>query len=176
MARRRGLSDRQVAALPRKARRYALADPELRGHYLRVPPAGAINFTVIVKQHGKQEWESIGTTADLTIEQARDQARAVIRRIKFGESSPMAPQSTAAVAQAWLTRHVDKNRLRTAYELRRVVNTYILPRIGDRDFARLRRSDIVALLLGHDPGWARQIRVRIFFLTAPRHQGSASHR
>ena len=35
----------------------------------------------------------------LTIEQARDQARAVIRRIKFGKSSPMAPQSTAAVAR-----------------------------------------------------------------------------
>jgi Arm DNA-binding domain len=104
MARRKGLSDRQVAALPRKARRYALADPELRGHYLRVPPAGAINFTVIVKQHGKQEWESIGTTADLTIEQARDKARAVIRRIKSGEAPPMAPQSTSAVAGAWLQR------------------------------------------------------------------------
>jgi integrase len=35
----------------------------------------------------------------------------------------------------------------TAYELRRrVVNAYILPGIGDRDFARLRRSDVVALL------------------------------
>lgn len=146
MARRKGLSDRQIAALPRKARRYALADPELRGHYLRVPPAGAINFTVIVKQHGKQEWESIGTSTDLSIEQAREKARVVIKRIKSGEAAPTPPQSVKATAQAWLTRHVDKNRLRTAYELRRVVNTYIVPRIGDRDFARLRRSDIVALL------------------------------
>jgi integrase len=132
--------------MPRKPRRYALADPELRGHYLRVPPTGAINFTVIVKKGGRQTWESIGTAADLTIEQAREKARVVIKRIKSGELAPTPPQSVEATAQAWLTRHVDKNRLRTAYELRRVVNAYITPRIGDRDFARLRRSDIVALL------------------------------
>lgn len=146
MTRRKGLSDRQVAALPRKPRRYALADPELRGHYLRVPPAGPINFTVIVKKGGRQTWESIGTSADLAIEQAREKARVVIKRIKSGELAPTPPQSVEATARAWLTRHVDKNRLRTAYELRRVVNAYIAPYIGDRDFARLRRSDIVALL------------------------------
>ena len=60
MPRRKGLSDNQVAALPRKAKRYALADPELRGHYLRIPPRGPIAFTVIVKQDGKQTWEAIG--------------------------------------------------------------------------------------------------------------------
>jgi hypothetical protein len=63
MARRKGLSDRQIAALPRRATRYAISDPELRGHYLRIPPAGAVTYTVIVKRNGKQTWESIGTTA-----------------------------------------------------------------------------------------------------------------
>jgi integrase len=146
MPRRKGLSDKQAAALPRKAKRYALADPELRGHYLRIPPRGPIAYTVIVKHGGEQTWESIGFSNELSIEQAREKARPVIKRIKSGEPPPTAPQSVAAVAQAWLTRHVDKNRLRTGYELRRVVNAYIVPRIGDRDFARLRRSDIVALL------------------------------
>jgi integrase len=144
MARRKGLSAKQLAALPRRSVRYTIGDPETRGLYLRIPPTGPINFTVIVKKDRKQIWESVGT--DLTLEEARDRARAVIKRIKSGEPPPKAPESVAAIAQAWLTRHVDKNRLRTAYELRRVVNTYIAPRIGDRDFARLRRSDIVALL------------------------------
>ena len=39
-ARRRGLSDRQVAALRKKAKRYIVPDPELRGHYVRVHAAG----------------------------------------------------------------------------------------------------------------------------------------
>jgi integrase len=146
MVRRKGLSDRQIAALPRRVKRYALADPELRGHYLRIPPAGAINFTVIVKKGGKQTWESVGTTDDLKIEQARDKARVIIRRIKSGEPAPVPPQSVAAVAQSWLERHVAKSKLRSERELRRIVGTYIVPRIGNADFVRLRRSDLVAFL------------------------------
>jgi integrase len=146
MARRKILTDRMIRALPRTDKRRAIADPELRGHYLRIPPTGAIAFTVIVKKGGRQTWESIGTSADLSIEAAREKARAVIRRIKSGEAPPMAPQSTTAVAQAWLQRHVDKNSLRSAYELRRIIGRYITPLIGDRDFVRLRRSDITAFI------------------------------
>jgi integrase len=146
MARRKGLSDRQIASLPRRAQRYAIADPELRGHYLRIPPVGAVNFTVIVKKNGKQTWQSVGTADDLKIEQARDKARIIIKRIKSGEPAPMAPQSVAAVTQAWLRRHVEKNKLHSARELQRIVATYILPHLGERDFASLRRSEIVAFL------------------------------
>jgi integrase len=158
MPRRKGLSDKQVAALPRKAKRYALADPELRGHYLRIPPRGAIAYTVIVKQGGEQTWESIGFSNEFSIEQAREKARPIIKRIKSGEPPPIAPQSVAAVAQSWLERHVAKNKLRTERELRRIVNTYIVPLIGTSDFARLRRSDVVAFLDKvedkHDPATA----------------------
>ena len=35
--RRRGLTDKQVAALPRREKRYTLPDPEQLGHYLRIP-------------------------------------------------------------------------------------------------------------------------------------------
>ena len=34
---RRHLTDEQIRKLPRKTNRYTLADPELIGHYLRVP-------------------------------------------------------------------------------------------------------------------------------------------
>ena len=45
--RRRNLTDRQVAALPRKRRRYTVTDPESRGHYLRVPPSGPVSFAAV---------------------------------------------------------------------------------------------------------------------------------
>jgi integrase len=147
MKRRRGLTDRQIAALPRRAKRYAISDPEQRSLFLRVPAGdGPIVYTVIVKQKGRQKWEAIGTTDDMTIEQARERARAALKRIKSGEPPPKPPQSVAVTAQNWLSRHVDKNKLRTARELRRIVDTYITPHIGDADFASLRRSDIVAFL------------------------------
>jgi hypothetical protein len=37
MPKRRGLTDKQVATLPRRDKRYSYADPELLGHYLRIP-------------------------------------------------------------------------------------------------------------------------------------------
>ena len=107
---------------------------------------------------------ALGTTADLKINQARDMAREAIRRIKEGkpatEPPPPKPESVAVVVDNWLRRHVDKNELRTAGELRRVVDRYILPYWADRTFVELRRSDIAALLdVIEDKHGARQADV-----------------
>jgi integrase len=152
MARRPKLSDRQIAALPRKSRRYILSDPEQRALYLRVPPSGPITYTAVVKVHGQQTWKAIGTTDEIGIDEAREKTREVIKRVKAGkpavEPPKPAPQSVAAVAENWLRRVVNENRHRTAAEKQRIVKRYIVPHIGDRDFVELRRSDI-ALLLDH---------------------------
>jgi integrase len=150
MARRPKLSDRQIAALPRKPRRYILSDPEQRALYLRVPPAGPISFTAVVKVKGKQTWQVIGTTDELGIDEARERTREIVKRVKAGlppiEPPKPTPQSVAAVAENWLRRVVDENRYRTAGEKHRIVERYIVPHIGDRDFVNLRRSDIALLL------------------------------
>lgn len=150
-ARRRGLTDKMLAAKKRKAKRYIEADPELRGHYVRVPPDGPIVFTAVARNpFGKQIWASLGTTAELRIDDARTLAREAIRRIKAGkpaiEPPKPKPESVASVTSSWLTRHVEKNKMRTAPELRRIVEKYILPYWADRDFIEIRRSDIAALL------------------------------
>jgi integrase len=150
MAKRKGLTDKQIAALPRKGRRYVLADPQLRGLYLRVPTGdGPVAYTVIVKRHGRQLWESVGTSAETTIDEARAKAHEAVRRIKAGKPRPVpppAPQSVAATAENWLTRHVDKRNLRSAAEVRRIVSKLIVPHIGKDDFVSLRRSDIANFL------------------------------
>ena len=165
MARRRGLTEKQLAALPRKPKRYIVSDPEQRGHYVRVPPQGPIVFTAVARDpYGRQIWAALGTTADLKINQARDMAREAIRRIKEGkpaiEPPPAKPESVAIVVDNWLRRHVDKNKLRTAGELRRVIDRYVLPYWADRNFVELRRSDIAALLdVIEDKHGARQADV-----------------
>jgi hypothetical protein len=92
-----------VAALPRKRKRYILADPELRGHYVRVPPKGPCVFAAVARHQGVQVWAKLGTADVLAIEQSRDKAREAIRRIKQGlaafEPPPIKPDS---VAENWL--------------------------------------------------------------------------
>jgi integrase len=149
--RRRGLSDRGLADLKRKPRRYIVSDPELRGHYVRVPPQGPMVFAAVARDpYGKQIWATIGSTAELKIEDARERAREAIRRIKDGkqaiEPPKPKPESVAEVVNNWLRRHVDKNKLRTANEIKRVLGRYVLPYWADRNFVELRRSDVAALL------------------------------
>jgi integrase len=145
------LSDAQVAALPRRTAAYFHPDPELIKFGVRVHPNRAGTFTVITRDpFKKQRWVRVGATTEMTIEQAREIARGVIRRIEKGEPAFAAPapkaDSVTVIAGEWLKRHVHKNGLRTAYEQERIINKYIVPRIGDRVFAEVRRTDITKLL------------------------------
>jgi integrase len=50
------------------------------------------------------------------------------------------------VAEAWLTRHVRPNGLRSEKEISRLLRVHILPAWTDREFLGIRRSDVAALL------------------------------
>jgi integrase len=150
-ARRRGMSDRQVAALRKKAKRYITPDPELKGHYIRVMPHSANVFAAVARDpFGKQVWTTIGANDVLPIEESREEARKRIKRIKAGlsavESAAAPPDSYQVIAEAWLKRHVQKEKLRSADEIARVLRTYVLPHWGERSFADITRRDITQLL------------------------------
>jgi integrase len=150
-ARRRGMSDRQVAALRPQSKRRSVKDPELKGHYIRVSPSGLKIFYAVARdRYGKQVWHPIGASDAMTIEEAREHARAAMKRIKAGlppiEETPAKPDSYAAVADNWLRRYVLKNKLRTSAEIERVLEVYVLPHWGERPFESIRRSDVASLL------------------------------
>jgi integrase len=142
------LTDKQVAELKRKPTRYVIKDPELRGHYVRIPPEGPAVFAAVARTPSrKQVWVTLGTTADLKIGEARERAQKALRRIKDGlPATETKPESVPEVTEGWLKRHVDQKKLRTADEYRRIVDRYILPKWKDRIFVDLRRSDIAALM------------------------------
>jgi integrase len=151
--RRRTLTDKQIAGLPRRATTYFHPDPELPKHGVRVRPAGPGTYTVIVRDpFGKQKWVAIGSTAEIKVEQARELARAAIARIKQGldpfPAPPVKPDTVADVIEIYLRRHVEARHLRTGDEMRRILERYVLPVWGDLPFAEIRRSDVARLLDG----------------------------
>jgi integrase len=165
--RRRSLTDKMIAKLER-GRRYMLSDPEQRNLFLRIPPdpKAPISFAVYARDpYGKVRYGKLGTTADLTIDQARERARIALRRIKDGkdaiERPKPQPESVADVAAAWVAGHVEKKGLRTASEIQRILQRYILPPWRDRKFVDLKRSDVRRLLDGveanHGPAQAKNV-------------------
>jgi integrase len=148
---RKSLTDKGVAALKPRTARYALPDPELRGHYIRVQPSGSKSYVAVtVDPHGKQVWATIGAADVLTIAEARERAREAIKRIKDGKSAFEAPRAKAAtfeeVAEQWLSRHVHARGLRSEAEVTRLLNAHVYPAWKGRAFLDIRRSDVAALL------------------------------
>jgi integrase len=148
---RKTLTDKGVAALKSRASRYAFPDPELRGLYVRVQPSGAKSFVTVARDpYGKQVWTTIGAADVLGVDEARDLAREAIKRVRQGlpaiEPPPARPNSFKAVAENWLKRHVAAKRFRSEYEIRRVLERYVYPHWGNRDFISIKRSDISTLL------------------------------
>ena len=152
MARRKNLTDNMVAKLKPGLKRITLPDPELRGHYVRITPAGAKSYVAVAREPyvKKQVWATIGSTGLHTIEEARDMAREAIKRIKAGkpafEPPPVKPDSFKAVAENYVERHVKANRLRSQVQIERILKKYVYPVWEDREFESIRRSDVAALL------------------------------
>jgi integrase len=132
------LDDDGVAKLKAKGKRYAVPDPELRGHYIRITPTGVKSFWVVARDpNGKQHWRPIDAP---TIEKARTQAAKVIRSIRGAT-----PNSFTAIAAQWRKMHVAKLRPITieGYDLciRRMSEAW-----DGRDFASIERDDVTKLL------------------------------
>lgn len=149
--RRKTLTDRMVAALPRRAKRYVLSDPEQRGMYIRVMPSGPHVYAAVARDpYGRQIWATIGDADVLTVEQARNRARTAIRRVKEGKTAfepvPTKPASYEATAEKWLEVYVGEKGLRSRPEIERLLRKYVFPFWGRRDFVSIRRKDINDLL------------------------------
>jgi integrase len=148
MAKRKTLSDKGVAALKPRAARYAVPDPELRGHYVRVQPSGAKSFvTVACNPGGKQIWTTIGAADAFAIDEARGKAREIIKRVRAGlPAEEVKGETFGDVAANWLKRHVEPKGLRSAKEIKRMLDRHILPAWRNREFISIRRSHVTALL------------------------------
>jgi integrase len=145
---RKSLSDHGIAALKPRAARFAYPDPELAGHFVRVQPSGAKSFCAVARNPSrKQVWVTIGSTEMLPIAEARIRAREIIRRVRDGlPAIEPRGETFATVAKDWLARHVGKKGLRSAADIERLLNRYVLPPWRVREFVSIRRSDIATLL------------------------------
>ena len=152
MIRRKNLTDNMVARLKPGPKRVTLPDPELRGHYVRITPAGAKSYVAVAREPyvKKQVWATIGSTDLHTIEEARDIAREAIKRIKAGkpafEPPATAPDSFFAVAENYLERHVRANGLRSESEITRILQNQVYPMWKESAFEDIRRGDVARLL------------------------------
>lgn len=138
---------------PDPIRRLTLRDPDSRGLFVRINPAGARSWLAMARDpSGKQVWAALGDAMVMELSEAREKGREAVQRIKAGEpvKEPKAetkpPSTFKEVAEDFLERHVRAEGLAGGAEVERQLNVYVYPEWENEAFVEIRRDRLSELL------------------------------
>jgi integrase len=141
MPRKRLTEEGVKKLLPHATKQVDYYDTVVPGLVLRLSYGGAKTWRVLHYVQRKTKVHGLGRFPILNVAQAREQAR------RFLENPTKAEAGTfREVAQNFIKRHVEKHKLRSQYEIERILNKYIYPRWQDREFTDINRGDVAILL------------------------------
>jgi integrase len=158
----RALTDRKLQSLKNKpaaaGKTYDVADGNVPGLMVRVMPSGARSFVLVARYPGKKNptRRSLGSYGELTLEEARDKARAWRNLLRKGIDPQVdedhkrlvelrrQKNNFGAVAEEFIKRHVSKTRKAAVVE--RELRREFIDRWGDRPITDITQVDVVAVI------------------------------
>lgn len=140
------------AALP-QATDVWLSDASLPGFHVRVQPSGRKTYVIRYRNiRGQSRKHTIARCTDIGLTEARDKARSLFVRIRegFDPSEAKIEARNAPTMNDVANRYMDEfaipyKKKRSADNDRRIINKHILPLLGRKAVADLRKDDIVRL-------------------------------
>jgi integrase len=146
-------TDRIVASLPRPAKRIRIADAKVRGLYLTHYPTDRKSWVVRLGRGGGFEVK-LPHVDRLSVEDARRQAKKIIGEAAQGIAAKQVKanrETFTALAKRWLKRQEQRAKdgdivKSTVTDRTHDVNYYLVPKIGTKIAAKIRRADIRAAL------------------------------
>jgi integrase len=147
------LTARNIAKLaPPASGRIEYFDKGLPGFGLRVTDKGARSWIVLYRHKGSQRRYTIGALSpSLGLAEARDQAKAILRRVANGEDPATEKKrereadDVKELAEQYIEEHAKKHK-RTWRADQNILNKDVIPRIGNRKPVDVARSDIRGML------------------------------
>jgi integrase len=102
-------------------------------------------FRAVTYRNGKPTSIKLGSYPQLGVAEAWEQAREHFRNPKaYAEKAETG--TFKEVAQEWIKRHVDENKLRSKSEIERCLGLYVYPKWSDTKFLEIRRAEVNELL------------------------------
>lgn len=152
-----GLTDAKIKGLKAPERgQVEHADAVVPGLRVRVGKTGKVAFIVRKRIGSRVLNVSLGQFHEsrFTLAAARKKARELIEGLESGADvarilqpcEETTERTFKQVTEDFLSRHVDKNNLRSAAEIKRIFNAYVWPEFGQQPFKSVRRRAITELL------------------------------
>ena len=148
------VSNRTVSALncPPGKDRIFLWDDALSGFGVVAHPSGRRVYIIQYRQNGRSRRMNLGDHGRLTPDEARSMAKQLLGAVESG-TDPIELRQAAArqktfktVAEEFMREHVAaKRKPRTAAEYRSMLDRHILPAVGSRRMADIRKADLARL-------------------------------
>ena len=146
------LTKRVVDAAEVRVREYFIWDEELPGFGLRVLPSGRKRYIIQYRAGRRSRRISLGPSAVLTCEQARSRAITIIAATKNGDD-PAARRdadrraiTVKELAERFEKEHIDlRLKPSTAKGYKRMLERFVLPRLGKHRLTEVTRADIAQL-------------------------------
>jgi integrase len=152
------LTEAFVAALPINGTDYSRFDSGTAGFGVRVTPAGKKLLGARARMgSGRRPWVTVGAFPEMTVAQARKEARPLLDAMRSGRDPVLAREerrraaaagemTVAQLADKWLADYVrPKLKPRTAFDYERLLTQHILPALGHLSVASVERSDVESL-------------------------------
>lgn len=145
------LTARTVETLKPTDRRQEIADKAIPGLFLLVQPSGKRSYAVRCRINGKTAKITLGPVPLLSLAEARDKARSVLRDISEGldprvtKTDAKGEETVGAAVERYLSQPKQSQR-RTARETRRIFDKQVLPHWHGRPIAGIRRTDVHRLI------------------------------
>jgi integrase len=146
------ITKRVVDAAEIREREYFIWDEDLPGFGLRVLPSGRKRYIIQYRAGRRSRRISLGASSVLTCEQARSRAITIIAATKNGED-PAARRdadrraiTVKELAERFQKEHIDlRLKPSTAKGYKRLLERFVLPRLGNHRVTEVTRADIAQL-------------------------------
>jgi len=123
-------------------------DSEVKGFGVRITAAGARSFILNYRVAGRERRYTIGSFPDWSVTSARDEAKALKKRIDRGEDplqereDARAAPTVAELVQKFKEDYLPRRRPATQRDYTRWLDRFVLPKLGPMKVADVQHADV----------------------------------
>lgn len=139
------LTDLAVKNLAVDAGQRTFFDDTLKGFGVRVSPKSK-TFVLVIHRHNRNRWETLGKYPVVSLSKAREEARNRLSEVQLGQRSVIPPMTFYEAFAAFLTTYEAKNRPKSVYEMKRLVNRHLMPKFRHHDLSEIKTQDVVTII------------------------------